>query len=133
MHKKWMPITAGVLDIISGIFGILQGLYIISWGSFIGFTCSVYEVWEVWGPLHIVVGVLAIIGGIYACKRKMWHLALAGAIAGIFPSAPFMVSYLEEFSIRYFMHLPTSLDFKLVFAIVAIILTVLSRKQFERK
>jgi hypothetical protein len=33
-----------------------------------------------------VVGILAIVGGIYALQRKIWGLALAGSIAAFFPS-----------------------------------------------
>ena len=34
------------------------------------------------GLLFALVGVLGIVGGIFAIKKKRWGLALAGAIAG---------------------------------------------------
>ena len=34
------------------------------------------------GLFFLLVGILAVIGGIYALKKKYWGLALAGAIAG---------------------------------------------------
>jgi hypothetical protein len=40
------------------------------------------------GLLMLLTGVLGIIGGIFALKRKNWGLALAGAIAGTFTFFP---------------------------------------------
>ncbi len=34
------------------------------------------------GVFFMLVGVLAIVGGVFALKKKLWGLALAGAIAG---------------------------------------------------
>ena len=36
------------------------------------------------GIALIVLGVLAIVGGVYALKNKTWGLALAGSIAAVF-------------------------------------------------
>jgi hypothetical protein len=52
-----------------------------------------------------IVGILAIVGGIYALRRKIWGLALAGSIAAFFPSW--------------------------LLGIAAIVLTALSKKEFE--
>jgi hypothetical protein len=89
--------TAGILSIISGAFGVLGlgwallGLFMM--GSmfrggimpyapprefFIVFTV----VYILIGLCSLLLGVLAIIGGIFAIKKKRWGLALAGAIAG---------------------------------------------------
>jgi hypothetical protein len=51
------------------------------------------------------VGILAIVGGIYALQRKIWGLALAGSIAAFFPSW--------------------------ILGIAAIVLTALSKNEFE--
>ena len=124
-----MPITAGVLDILNGILGIIIGLFfwmfvgLLFWGTF----------YEIGGLLLIVIGVLAIVGGVYAFKRKRWCLALAGAIAAIIPTVVAMYDFWERFNPNYFFPLPTLQGFIGIPAIVAIILTVLSRKQFERK
>ena len=52
-----------------------------------------------------IIGILAIVGGIYALRRKIWGLALAGSIAAFFPSW--------------------------ILGLTAIVLTALSKNEFE--
>jgi hypothetical protein len=52
--------------------------------------------WYHWGPnMHAAIipvgiglGLIAIVGGIFAIRRKFWGLALAGAICAIVPPHP---------------------------------------------
>jgi hypothetical protein len=60
------PMGEGVLDLISLIYGGL-------------------------GIFYALIGVLAIVGGVYALKRRNWGLALTGAIAANFVFMPFGV------------------------------------------
>jgi len=72
--KTWKPIAAGILSIISGTFMVwYRSSELISIGS---------------SPVGIVLGLIAISGGIFAIKRKVWVLALAGAICAIVPPHP---------------------------------------------
>ena len=94
-----MRIAAGVLQIISGVINILVfiGLLIASifvigstttWFDNVPFT-DVTIAGAVLIPLAIaflIAGVLSLIGGIFALKRKNWGLALTGAIFTLFPS-----------------------------------------------
>jgi hypothetical protein len=72
--KTWKPIAAGILSIASGAF----------------------MAWYHWGPhtpvetipLGIVLGLIAIAGGISAIRRRVWGLALAGAMCAIVPPHP---------------------------------------------
>jgi hypothetical protein len=132
MNKVWMPITAGVLDILNGIFGIFEGVFILAWVT-VGLWGTVFENYKVWVPLLIIAGLLAIAGSVFALKRKIWPLAMAGAIIALIPTVPGMYDFWEGFNTSYFFSLPTIQGFIAVPAIVAIILTILSRKQFERK
>ena len=89
---------AGILSIISGAFGvmILLGVIFMFLLFAIAATDSSYYHWSgpegemvvfliifyaVIGGFFTLLGVLAIIGGIFAIKRRNWGLALAGAIA----------------------------------------------------
>jgi len=40
---------------------------------------------EAFGILALIVGIVAIVGGIFAIRRRLWGLALAGAICALFP------------------------------------------------
>jgi hypothetical protein len=121
--KTWKPTVAGILDIVGGALSIL-GASAVFLGIlfFIPISRSagpgpVPEMgcWMIPGILEailliaavyfIVVGVLPIIGGVYALRRKKWRLALAGSIAAIFGSC--------------------------VLGILATIFTAMSRDEFE--
>ena len=90
---------AGILTIVSGAFGVLW----LVWAVFAmlmvrfmftepftpyrfpthpGFITLVTIFYAVFGLFFVLVGVLGIVGGVFALKKKNWGLALAGAIAG---------------------------------------------------
>jgi hypothetical protein len=105
MEKTWMPKVAGILDIVAGAFGLffclMMGLWfaVISFfgrmntAEFHGFPTSIMAIIFIpMGIFLLAAGILAIVGGIYALKRKMWKLALAGSIAAFFGSSPLGVA-----------------------------------------
>ncbi len=113
MEKQtWKSITGGILTIVAGVFGLTRMLHpsrppisprmpgiMPHMFNFIG---------HFYLPIAIILGllgILAIVGGVYALKRKIWGLALAGSIAAIFGSFPL--------------------------GIAGLVLTVLSRNEFE--
>jgi len=104
VQKTWKPIVAGILDIVGGASGLIGSIVaILGIMFFIPFSTSVgpgpipdMPNWMIPNVLSsiliiglvfiVVVGVLSIIGGIYAIQRKKWGLALTGSIAAIFGS-----------------------------------------------
>jgi vacuolar-type H+-ATPase subunit I/STV1 len=72
VERTWKPTTAGILTLISAPFVLAQ--------SFGGALQS----HEIQGQLImwvcLVVGIVAIVGGIFTLRRRIWGLALAGAI-----------------------------------------------------
>jgi len=121
--KTWKPTVAGILDIIGGALSILGAIAVLLGILFFipisrsGGPGPVPEMgcWMIPGipeailliaaVYFLVVGVLPIIGGVYALRRKKWGLALAGSIAAIFGSS--------------------------VIGILATIFTAMSRDEFE--
>ena len=93
MERTWMPTVAGILNIIAGTFGLIGGLVLIVLGTV---ASGVLEPF-VFGTLQLVplaflsalglplliLGILALVGGIYALQRKMWGLALASSISAV--------------------------------------------------
>jgi hypothetical protein len=72
MEKTWKSTVGGILSIIAGVLSIL-------WGIFVG-----TEWLGSWPPLTaIALGIIAIVGGIYALRRRRWGLALAGSICSL--------------------------------------------------
>ena len=77
MDTKWKSLTAGILCIVGGAMGI---------GGSAG--CAFIPIIGLLAAPFIALGVIAIIGGIYALMRRLWVLALIGAICAIPVAAP---------------------------------------------
>jgi hypothetical protein len=117
MQKTWKPLAVGILDIVAGLLGVFS---LIRTLQFFGFFYSLpICIAEPDCPMSVMtfslilvavsvlaVDILAIVGGICALRRKKWGVALAGSIAACFCAAPL--------------------------GIAAIILTVLSKNEFEQ-
>jgi len=97
MEKTWKPTAAGILTIIAGFLGLLIGLALAVglgiMGSLAGLipgfpgVASFLALIAVPG---IILSIVAIVGGIYAIKRSVWGLALAGAICALLFTVPFL-------------------------------------------
>ncbi|MFC2050175.1 hypothetical protein ACFLTN_03240 [Chloroflexota bacterium] len=118
MKKTWMPTVAGILDIVAGSLGLILGLLVVLGFAMFAIVSSNDTTCMQQFPmvlpavvlitmaiLALIVSTLAIVGGIYALRRKIWGLALAGSIAAFFGSWPL--------------------------GIAAIVFTALSKNEFE--
>ena len=106
MKRAWIPVTAGILNVISGVFALIGGMavasipgtpmsnaivsyYIYSTGSGAATTESVATlIIRIVATLLIFLGVTSLLGGIYALRRKFWGLTLAGAVFSLFYLPP---------------------------------------------
>ena len=118
MEKPWEPVVSGILEIICGTFKLMGGFGLIiaiiavesnPYIDIDAFTGgipvnAVAILWTLTIPLALL-GILSILGGIYALQRRNWGLALAGSIAAAMPSS--------------------------LLGIAAIVLIALSKKDFE--
>jgi len=119
VERTWKPTAAGILDIFTGslkVISILSLVFLVQGLSeFVELSGADFYGIDITGQLSValwasavlvaVFGVLAIVGGIYALRRKKWGWALAGSIAALFPY--------------------------ILFGALAIIFTVLSKEEFE--
>jgi hypothetical protein len=89
--RTWMPKAGGVIAIVIGSFYsalFIPGIFITAvqggdaWSEFGSLMAGIYIFI---GPMSI----MAIIGGIFAIKRRRWPLAVAGAACAII--SPFMI------------------------------------------
>ncbi len=118
-HQTWMPIAAGVLSIVAGAMGLISIAFLIAFGATFGAEIArdvlkSVGFWQSGMPLTIIglisipliiINAVAIIGGIYALQRRIWGLALVGAICAILPAQ--------------------------VLGIIAVVFVTLSKKEFE--
>jgi hypothetical protein len=95
----WKPTTAGILGIIAGVLGVVIGITIVVLGTTAGGLLVVIGLPGLGrlaagaAAIPLVLGIVAIVGGIFALRRRIWGLALAGSIcafivglAGIWPA-----------------------------------------------
>jgi len=90
--------VAGILNIIAGVIGVIGGLGMVAF--------PLLEEDITTGVIFFVFGVIAFIGGLCALRRRIWGLALTGAIFALWPGF-------------------------LILGILAIIWTAMSRQEFE--
>jgi len=95
MKEPWKALAGGALSIIAGALSVAAGLlllvlggtlsgvlatlgvpdllYLVPFPVFAGFTVPLF-----------ILGLVAIVGGAYAVRRRNWPLALAGAMCALF-------------------------------------------------
>jgi len=100
MKLTWKPIMAGILDIVAGAISMVGGIYFVmfSWifnaiKEMLRFNPQIVQpaviqwIEQMFSTLFAVpfvfvfIGIISIIGGVYAMQRRIWVFALAGAIA----------------------------------------------------
>jgi hypothetical protein len=105
-----MPLTTGILDLVAGGIGFIVGAVTATIGGLA--TWVWHGAGAAYGVVVLILAIMAIVGGIYALRKRGWGLALAGSIcaliAGILIISPPVI----------------------IFAIAAIVFTILGRPQF---
>jgi zinc-ribbon domain len=101
--KRVLSTIAGIVEIAAGVLtALLTIVFVVAM-----LVAEDLPSWYVLFPITtVILGALAIIGGICALRRKHWGMALTGAIAVIWPTT--------------------------VVGIVAVVLNIMARDEFER-
>lgn len=130
MSKKWMPIVGGTLEILAG-FGMLASAYFFlalmyietPWPWLLKYFLSLFI------PF---LGILSVVGGVFALKRRKWRLALAGAAAAI--PLPLMALFGLAKWAQHVHNIPELYSFVLGFllSVSIIVLLRLSKREFSR-
>ncbi len=116
MQSTWRSTTAGILDIIAGVWALCVVIVLFiaggitsvipnipGWIATVLFSISI--------PI-IILAVLAVAGGVANIVKKSWGFALAGSIAAFFCAFTFFF-------------------WGFVMGVLAIVLTVLGRSEFK--
>jgi hypothetical protein len=96
MEKTWKPTAAGILTIIAGFLGLLIAVALAVGLGIAGTLAGLIPGFPAAGFLAliavpgIILSIIAIVGGIYALRRRVWGLALAGAICALLFTLPFL-------------------------------------------
>lgn len=107
----------GALILISGILAVLTGIYMVvdtSWVDTmladLGFSL-VEEIIIASGVLTVVFGIVAMVGGYFAVKRKRWGIAIVGGVLGTLAAG--------------------AIGLGLIFGLIGLIFVAVSRKEFR--
>lgn len=111
----WMPSVAGALDLFAGVPALLLGVLFAKLGGTTPFAATLGVEWlfnflAAISTAMVVMGGIAILGGLAALRRGAWRVALVGSVCALF------------------CH-PLSF----VVGIPAIIFTILGKKHFAKK
>jgi hypothetical protein len=121
-HEKGvLSIVGGILILISGIMGLAMGALFMAintsdfnrlgLGSVSGLSDTLHNILLVCGAIFIILGLIAVVGGIMGVRRKSWGLAVLGGVLGLFILTPYMIGSLV--------------------ALVGLILVAVSKKDFD--
>jgi uncharacterized OB-fold protein len=77
-----LPKAAGILSIIAGAIGLIIGITVAALVETVGALTGFWGLGAIGAPL-IVIGIISIVGGVFALQRRIWGLALAGAICAL--------------------------------------------------
>jgi hypothetical protein len=106
----WMPVTAGILDLVVGVPSLIIGIIWAIVGGFLTFFIA--GLGALIGAPVVILSLVAIVGGVFAIKRRAWGFALAAAICGFVVGLPFVAP-------------------AILLGIPAIIFTILGKGQFK--
>lgn len=119
VQKTAIPIVGGALLIIAGILAIILWGALIALGSAFGAGLGLVDpaaggllsgIILICGSIGVILSIFTLVGGVMAVQRKMWGLALTGAILGIFTIGLYALSS--------------------ILSIVGLILIAVARKEF---
>ena len=93
---SWMSLVAGILDLVIGIPALFAGIVVATAPQWIAEAPELAEELEGippefftgMGVVMCLLAVVAIVGGIFAIRKRRWGLALAGSICAIFAGVP---------------------------------------------
>lgn len=123
-NKTWRPTAGGILSIVAGVPGVTGGIILALLAAGVASLGAIFPMIPGIGNVPLLAGILAgvgiflgliailpialgavaIVGGVYALKRKRWGLALAGSICSVItfsllgiPAVIFVAIGKEEF------------------------------------
>jgi hypothetical protein len=128
MNRKWMPIAAGIFEILSGFMFLASAFLYLMMLHVMGAP------WVGLSPAVILagfLGVLPMVGGICALRHRRWKLAFVGT----FPTVTLFLIVPETLGkfayIQWGMAQPYSFASSLLFSISPIALIVISKREFK--
>ena len=129
IRKTWRPIAAGIFNILLGVVNIILGLFVAFLVTVLSAMFGGRAIAGIAGLPLVILGIVAVIGGIFSIIRKSWWTALAGAICGIIFPVIIFILLVVRYSVSALVNdMPL-----LVMGILSLIFLTNSRVEFDRK
>jgi len=121
VRRTGSPVAGGIMIAIAGILALANAVSFLTYSvtdlENTGVTLPSGTTWDqilgilrACGAIEIILGIVAIVGGIFAIQRKHFGLAVAGGLFGMFG---------------------IGLGFGAILGLIGLILVAVSRKQFQ--
>ena len=146
MERTWKPKAAGILCIVAGVISLIPATIV---GVFFGLLSAVSDGIGLifFAPLIplLLFGIIQIVGGIYALRRRRWGLALAGSIftllnwviLGIFGIIALIAGVADNYSVKPDDLTSLLIGFKVglavfgILALLPLIFVIRGRREFK--
>ncbi len=115
---SWMPRTAGILDLVAGVPALILGIEFAAGIEVLGRSIGAI----IGIPLNIFA-IIAIVGGVFALRKRVWGLALAGSISALF--CAWISLYVWFFIYAWMLGIPW------ILGILAIVFTIMGKRHFR--
>ena len=84
VERTWKPVVGGVLILIGALVGIISGA-ILMWGGAMFLSIpmvgdAMAGILATCGIILVILGLIGLLGGIFAVMRRYWGLAILGGI-----------------------------------------------------
>jgi hypothetical protein len=91
MKYPKIPVIGGAIDIVCGVFGLINGIIFLTADIFTEYNFFLVKPWGVYtmssltllGIWTLIFSPIAIYGGIHAIRREMFSYAILGGIAAL--------------------------------------------------
>jgi hypothetical protein len=77
----WMPVAAGILDLVAAVPSLIIGIIYAVIGGFLTFFIG--GLGALPGAAMIILSIVAIVGGVFAIRKRAWGFALAASICAL--------------------------------------------------
>ncbi len=114
-QQSLIPVVGGAMLLVGGIISLTFWAYIAALAAEAGSLIPVggeyfTDIFLICGAIGIILSLFPLLGGVFALRRKLWGLGLAGGIIGLFSLGWFFLGSL--------------------FSLIGLILVAISHKEF---
>lgn len=119
-EKSMLSLVGGILIFVAGLIGMATGGILLAINAedldaygfgVAGMTSMIENMLTVCGIIFIVLGLIALVGGVFGVLRKNWGLAVLGGVIGLLVLGPYMIGSL--------------------LSLIGLVLVAVSKKDFE--